>query len=194
MKRRDHHRRRTNGYSILETLVSIFIVTIIVGVLGSMFLVLLRSYVLYSTKGALLVDAARMVDRIGNAVRPSFGIEATRDIESTSYTSDDDTVILKTESLDALGKPISGTFDYVVYTRDQVTPSLLRELIDADPASARRDENRILGDNVEDLTFLYKNGAPADSTNVYVSVTVAKDAADVRPTFTLHLDAKIRNK
>ena len=74
MKRRDHHRRRTNGYSILETLVSIFIVTIIVGVLGSMFLVLLRSYVLYSTKGALLVDAARMADRIGNAVRPSFGI------------------------------------------------------------------------------------------------------------------------
>lgn len=182
------------GYSLAEVLVSVFIITVVVGILGAAFVGLYRSYLLYSTKNELLIDAGRMIDQIGNSVRPAYSIEASHVIDSTTYTSDRTTVVLKIASLDPNGDPLAGVFDYVVFTRDGMNTALLREIIDADPSSARIDRERVLGENVDDLVFLYKDANPVESTELYASITVAKNAGSIRPSFTLHIDAKLRNK
>lgn len=183
-----------NGYSILEVLVSIFIIAIIVGILGGMFFVLLRSFLLYSVRDELLTDASRMTDVMADTVRSAYGIEATRTIDTTSFTSGKDTIIVKIASIDQNGDPIPSSFDYMVFTRNGADPTLVRQITDADPASTRKDQDRVLGHNVSDLTFLYKNGTPETSTDVYGSVTVTKNVVRTQPTLTLHYDAKLRNK
>ncbi|MFH1171892.1 MAG: prepilin-type N-terminal cleavage/methylation domain-containing protein [bacterium] len=191
--RRIFHKKR-KGYSLAETLVSIFIITVIVGVLTSTLLVLLRSFVLYTTRNELLTDASRVTEQIGSIARPAYGIEASRVISGTTYTSDATSLILKLASINSAGEPIPSVFDYIVFLRDPNNQSTVLEIVDADPASVRADRSQIIGHNVTDFALTYKQATPVTSSNVYATVTVAKKAGNVTPSFSLHVDAKLRNK
>lgn len=189
-----HHRRPPAGYSLMETLVTIFLMVVVLGVLFSLFYVLSRSFTLHTVRDELLQSAARITGQIGDTTRPAFGIEASRLISGTTYTSDSDTLILKIAALDASGLPIAGTFDYLVLTPDAAETTRFLEITDADPASSRTDQTRLLGTDVDQVTFLYKNATPALSGTVYASITVSRDLSFVHPSLTLHVDAKLRNK
>jgi hypothetical protein len=192
--RKRHHRDNAPGYSLAETLVSVFLVAVLLSILSAMFILLLRSYTLYNTKGELLDTASRIIERIGDAIRPAHGIEATRNIGGTLYTSGGQTIILKISSIDATGTPIAGAFDYLVLTPDVGDPTMLVEITDADAASSRRDGMHPMGQHISDIAFLYDTSSPADSTNVYCTLTVSQVAARTLSSFTFHTNATLRNR
>lgn len=187
-------RRHPQGTSLAESVVTIFLIGVLTSILAGMFILLLRSYYYYSTRSQLIAEASSMIQRIGNNFVSAYGVEPTRAIGVTTYSSDDDSVILKLASIDASGNPISNTFDYLVVSRDPAAPEHLLETTDANAASARSSGTKLFGEHLADIAVLYKDGSPATSNEVLLAVTVSKMVNGTTLSYTLHTHAKLRNK
>lgn len=188
-----HFRRFRRGDSLVEMLVTVFIIALVMSILAEMFLTILRSYTYYDTQGRLVTRASDMAQRLTTYANEAVGIEASRTIAGATYTSDQNTVVLKISSVDAAGNIIANTFDYVAITADPNNNTRLLEITDADATSKRLDISKLFGDTVGEYMFAYQNADPATSHDIFFMVTTQQKAGSTTVHHTIHAYAKLRN-
>lgn len=182
------------GVTLIETMVSLFIFAIIVSVLGSMFVELLNTYSRYSAKTELAAASATSADRIADAIRLALSVEASHEVDATTYTTDADTLVLKLSAINGIGEPIFGTFDYVIFTPDEeANTARLIEIIDADPASSRKDQTVLLLDALQNITFIYSNVDATLSSELAFEIRQQRIASRSPIRYTSFTYAKLRN-
>ncbi len=182
------------GTTIIDTLVTIFVIGLMLSIMSGMLIVLLRSFYYYNTKADLVAAASRMAQRVSINTNLAFDIEPSRTIGGTPYTTDGDTVVLKLAGINSTGDAIPNTFDYVVFTADSSDATHFLEVTDADVASSRKSGAKLIGETLDQYVFAYRDADPASSGDIFFAVTVKKLFRGTPLTHTLHTYAKLRNK
>lgn len=180
--------------SLVESLVTVFIVAIVLGIMSAMFILLLRSYSTSVAQADLVLSASKMSDVVTKRANQAFDIEPSHSVGGIPYTSDTLTVIFKIASTDSTGSPIPGTFDYSIITADPAGTTHIIEILDANLASSRKSITYLLGEAIMSYHFTYRDADPATSNELFFGVTVAKKIRSSTLTHTLHTYAKLRNK
>lgn len=197
-----HHlnrkRRRHRGDTLIETLVAIFILVLIVGVVFQMYLVYTQDFYFYDTRARLVQLASDTAMELNRAANSATAIESSWNVawKGVTYTSNAGTVVLKTASIDAAGNPIAGQFDHFILTAQAGDTTKISEIVDANTVggSKRANSEKTIGSSVGEYVFTYQNADPATSPNVGLSITTTKALEKTTVTHTLHTYAKLRNK
>jgi Tfp pilus assembly protein PilW len=189
--------RTRAGFSLLESLIAMFIMTLMIVAILS----------LYSKGQQIFINENALADAIEESRFPLTWI--TRDVKTATaieaswgaYTTSDTTLVLRIPSVDANGLIIdlATHWDRVIYL---VANSRLVRILDAkDGVSARLDRTKILADGVASLALTYYDSAGAVLTSGFPSASSVKPILTARRqgaqrSFTESLDtkAKMRNK
>jgi prepilin-type N-terminal cleavage/methylation domain-containing protein len=181
-------KRRRAGFSLLESLMAMTILTLMVGAILS----------LYSKGQSDAIEQGRYpLAWITRDVKLSTAIEPSWN----GYTASSNTLILRIPSVDANGLIIdmAAHSDHVIY---RIEGRRLYRIVDAeDGVSARVDRTRVLADGMAALAFAYYDASGTVLTSQF------DKAASVQPTLTsrqqgdqrsfresLDTNVKLRNK
>lgn len=171
------------GFTLVEVLITLTISMVIGVLLLSVFYQNSGLYSKQSTKISQGLSISRAAREISDTIKSSAAVVNVNPIGSTSYTTSSSSLVLSTPSVNAQGGVISNVFDYVVIARDISSTKILRKYVFVDPASSRKEENKVLSTNLNDIIFLFFD----DSGNV-VSPTAAS-----KINFSILLDEKAGN-
>ncbi len=171
------HRRRSNrdfGFSLIESITVIGIMTIILVMINQIFTV---DYD-YTIKALARIDndngAILAMRRIGELTRGATAVLSSKTINGTLYTTSPTTLVLQMPSLDSSGNVISGCSDYLAIYRDVTVTTQIWTDIDinsvtcAGGTSVRVDGKKLLTGNNAALTFSYNNWQPYNATRISV--------------------------
>ncbi len=190
--------RQCHGDTLIETLVAVFLLVVIVVIVFQMYFLYTEDFNFYDARARLVhraSDVATELNLIANsatAVEPSWNVSW----KGATYTSNAETVVFKTASIDAAGNPIGGQFDHIVFTPRADDPTQMSEIVDANTAggSARTNIEKTVGNDISEYIFTYQNADPATTPHVSMMVTVSKALRKTTVTHTLQTYAKLRNK
>ncbi len=191
-------RRRHRGDTMIETLVAIFILVLIVGIVFQMYLVYTQDFYFYDARARLVQLASDTAMELNRTANSATAIESSWNVawKGATYTSNAGTVVLKTSSIDAAGNPIAGQFDHIILTAQAGDVTKISEITDANTAggSKRTNSEKTIGSSVGEYVFTYQNADPATSPNVGLAIIMTKVLAKTTVTHTLQTYAKLRNK
>ncbi len=160
--------------TLSETLITIFIATIILGALIGIYFTytnVLKVQVAYST---LSSTSTITMDKITSSIRGASKVVDNYVIDSTNYNTDYDTIILKIPSIDGSQVIIENTFDYLVYYLDASNQTQLKSNIEPDPNSSRTSGEKHVGEFIDALVFNYNNTTFSNVNKVEVILSVQK--------------------
>jgi hypothetical protein len=196
------------GLTLIEMIYVVAILTIIGGVLVSIFTLGQKSYFQLQNQNEIELNAKQIVANIVSSIKKSEEVVLTYIHDSITYTSSDQTLIIKVTSIDANGKIILGKSDYFIFTKDPLytnDPSGKKaiELVFPDPLSSRKLSQKTLSSSVETLSFIYKDGAGNTIVNitnysqtniVEVKVVIKETVSGKSNLSSFSSSAKIRNR
>lgn len=145
--------RNHKAMTLVELLV---VVGISVAVLAAIMVIdlLVRRTFSFNTAFINVHSQARTaMDWLSRDIRWATQIRSDVIIDSVTYTTGDDELVLEVPSIDSDGNIIPGVVDYIVYFLDSTDTSKLTRIIDADDSSSRTDGNHTLALNINDLEF-----------------------------------------
>lgn len=134
--------------------------------------------------------AARALATLDDTLREGRLIVASGTVGGTTYTTDDDTLVLALPSI--VGGVLTTANDTVVITRNTAT-NILEELTAVSAGSTRPAGSKQLASGVNDVYFRYTTDDPVSSTAVTVVVSSTKTANQRPFTRTILLYETLRN-
>lgn len=152
----------SNGFSLIEILIA----SALAGIVGTLLI-----SILVQNQGLFLQQDAKVSQGIGlnnavatvnESIKMSAGVVLSNPIGSPQYTTDTDTLVLSLSSIDSNGNIIDDTFDYLIIYLDGPGNSVLKKKVIVSPTSARNGEEKVLVNQISQLTFSYldQNGSP----------------------------------
>lgn len=108
------------------------------------------------------------VSKLDNDIKIATAVSLGYPEQSSQYSSSDQVLVLKLNSIDSNFDIIDETYDYIVVAADSANPLVLRELQFVDPLSSRKPFNHVLATKLSKVQFKY-----LDSTGNEVSPTLA---------------------
>lgn len=164
-----------SGLTLVEMLITIFILGIIVIIISNLFIGSTR----FARDEQLRIDvgenAARIFSTTDETLRQGKQVLTDATINSVLYTTDADTLVFALPSLVG-GKPsgFDDDIDLCVILLDTTVSNntRLRLIIEPDGVSEREPVDRTLIEQVKDVYFRYTNTNPSLATAVTVTVTV----------------------
>lgn len=179
------------GVSLLETLMVIFVLSVIVFLFANIFL---GGSSLFSQRTAVHdiqrenIAAISAMDRVVRQGRAIVNYPEANPTESSSAT----TLIVKVPSIDALKEIIPATYDYFLYRRNVGQPAALEvQTIASGPG--RISGTHVLSTAVKNLVFNYNADVPTSATRVTVTLETAKQIGDREVTFASETSLSLRN-
>ncbi len=146
----------SQGFSLAEMMVTAVIgLMVMVAVLG-MDILVKQNYLVGATLLEIQGGSRNAMDWMYKDILVASQLEDAITIDGENYLTQDNQLILRIPSIDDDSEVIDDTFDYVVYHLIENTSLSLSRIIDADVASSRTDESRIITDNINDLNFTYE--------------------------------------
>lgn len=154
----------SRGFTLVEMLI---VVVLAVTVSGALMAILINnSEVVYNqssrvSQGLDLNDALANIK--GYIYQASSVSSSYPETPPATYTSSQSQLVLKLASLDQNEEIIQGSYDYVIYSKDQ---DKLRVLLEPNGLSSRDQINTILAKNVDQIIFDYldSQGNPTSPT------------------------------
>lgn len=158
--------KRTRGITLIETLISIFVMSLVAIVVGSIYLNVGRFSGTELDRVDVDLSASRLMAVVDEELSQGKEILLSYSTGPTTYTTDNSTLVFSLPSL-VSGQPSPSLTDAAVLF---VENGELKLLIDADPSSSRTDATRIITRNVEDFFLRYMTEQPTASTGVTVTM------------------------
>lgn len=186
--------KKTAGFSLLETIIYIFIGVLIIIVISEIFINQSNLGQKRTSQSDLERSAGSGIETIKTAVQGASTVVLSRSFSGTAYTSDEDTLILEIPSVDGSGNLVSGSFDYVVFFLDSSDSTLLKATTDSAAGSARPENTRIISSFVSSVEFRYNKVSPSDSTAIEATITTAKTLGTESFSAKSHAKVNLRNK
>lgn len=145
----------------------------IAGVAGAILVMIMlqtnNTFFQQSAKVSQGVNLNEAFSLINQAIRTAAFVAEKYTLDTATYVSGPEVLVLAYPSLDGNSKPISGTYDYLVISRDPQNPAILREQLFPNPASTRKSVNRVLVTSLAFLHFSYLG-----SNNELINPVLAK--------------------
>jgi type II secretory pathway pseudopilin PulG len=187
MKKNQKNRK---GFSFIEAIVSI---AIFIFILLALVLVYDNYSKVYNYQEAvfnLAASARATANEMQNAALQADHIVASHSFSGTTYTTDQDTLVLEIPSIDSQGDIVSGKYDYVVF---YITGSNLYKRLEADAASSRASVTRQLSENIESVAFTYNNADLSLASKITADIHMQKMTRRQTVSYELEQDIYIRN-
>lgn len=161
---------RLLGYSLIELILAMTMLTVIGGVIARVSVDGLESFSAVRSDQGIFSSFVEMFTRINNFVRVAVEFPSTYTAPNgASYTAGPTTLIMKLPGLSSVGAPECQGFDYVVFYMQNAE---LHELVVAASDSARSSHDNIV---VNKLTSLVFTQAKPTGEHRTVTVTATQD-------------------
>jgi Tfp pilus assembly protein PilV len=177
---------RTRGFSLIETILVIFLFTLIMLAVVNVFLGFDKNYYVQNASINTSQTAAAIMDEVHRHALQASAVASSHAYSGTTYTSGTSTLVLTLPSIDSSGDIVSNEYDYAIF---YLTGSTSYRILDADASSARAPGSKKLSDVVGDLYFTYDTGTPSSASRVTVDATTTSTVKGQQ--FQVHLQQTI---
>lgn len=183
------------------TLVEILIVTVVVVAVGTMLMgIWINNNGVFNKQDALVGEGVSLNDtlrQIDDTIREAAGVVESYELESKTYTTGDNVLVVKLPALSPSGV-ISNVYDYLVVSLDSSPATVLRLQLIPDVQSTRQAKNQVLSTIVKSIGFEYLDdtGSPVDpisATKVKVTLLVNKQNGSIGSSRVATMTASLRN-
>lgn len=177
------------GFTIMEVVIVIALFAIILVALLSLFDWHQKIFILEQADVRATSSVRSTMNNMSKYVAQASNIEASRTIAGTSYSTDNDCVVVKIPGLDGSGNLLSGIFDYMAFC---LTSGSVNQVTEAGSGSVRIPGSKRLAENVQTFALTYNNGDVTAATAVTIDLqtrvtTRNTSAATARATDTIFL-------
>lgn len=162
------------GFTLLELTVSVAVSTVIMLVLGGIFLAQGRFFDIQGALSETQINSFRAIDTVGLYASSAKDVVAGRTINSQAYTSGTSTVILELSSINASGAIIANTYDYIALGQNPTNSSQFIFDIDSATGSSRLDGKFVKGLLVDKVIFRYNTVSPSAATVLDLFIQTTK--------------------
>jgi len=176
--------------SFADSLIAIFIFTLIIGMLIGVFLVYNYVFKIQIAYNELNSNSTIALNRMAKNIRAATSLVETHTINSTEYTTDSDTLILQIPSIDVYQDTIFDTYDYMVYYKDG---SFLKSDLEADVSSNRNSGNKTVASLINASIFNYNRTTYSLVNKVEIILVTSKAVGNKNPQLIMQSTVKIRN-
>lgn len=162
------HKKRERGFTLIETLTVIFISSLII----------LAVFTLYANYENLLGTQSALIDTAGSASAvvtdiKSSVLQATHVVTShsfsgTNYISTTTSLVLELPSRTSAGDIVAGSYDYIAY---YASSTGLYRIVDAAVGSSRQSGTRSFSHTLKTLVFSYNDSIFASVSKVTIDIT-----------------------
>ena len=179
--------------SLAETLVTIFVLTLIVSTVVGVYLIYHDVFLIQLARNDIKSSNSVGLEKISRSIREATFVVNSKTINSTAYVTDFDTLILELPSFDSDNDIIDNTFDYIVYFIDPTDNSLLKSDLEPDVASSRTGGTKLVTDNLDTLIFNYNHTDYISSSKIETIIKNTKTAGKRLQTIIAQLTSSLRN-
>ena len=180
--------------SLSDALIAIFVGTLILGGLLAIFFAYSNVFDIQTTYIEINSNAAIAINKITKITRGANNIEVNKTINSTVYTTDEDTLVLALPSYDGDNDVIEDTYDYIAVFRNPSDLTQLKTDIQVDGSSSRPIGVQLVAENLDSIQFNYNNTTLANATKVEVILTESKQAGETTQSITIQNSVTLRNR
>ncbi|MFA6512170.1 MAG: prepilin-type N-terminal cleavage/methylation domain-containing protein [Patescibacteria group bacterium] len=182
-------KRHQDGFTLTEVLVVIFVITLSMGLLTSLYVAFQRIYNREASRVELYVETTVAMNAIAERVQSSREILASQTINGTVFVSDDDMLALTMQSVTNTDAVNFSSQDYIGYRLDGT--KLLEELEAHDVG--RTTHTRVLSLDIEKLIITYNEKLPGDADAVSIILIAERVVANHPIQVTLQRTISLRN-
>jgi prepilin-type N-terminal cleavage/methylation domain-containing protein len=140
------------GFTLIELLLVIFISVMLLGALFGLFVWHSRVYNYQQAVIAVAGSARQAMSAIGSYTVQAYRVVASHNFAGTTYSSGPETLVLQLPAVDANGNILAGSWDYVVFYRNN---NELLQTMDVHASSTRLAVTKTHSATVSGLTFTY---------------------------------------
>ncbi len=177
--------------SLADTLVAIFIFTLIMGMLIGVYLTYNDVFKIQIAYNELNSSSTIAFDRMSKNIRAAINVVEVHTINSTEYTTDYDTLILEIPSVDNNQDMIPDTFDYLVYYKNG---AFLKANLEADASSSRNSGIKTITSFVDTIIFNYNNTDYSQISKVEIILKNTKTVGKKQLQIIMQSSVELRNK
>lgn len=150
-------RKKESGFTLTEVLIVLAASAIIGTILVT---ILVQGSSIFSSQNAT-VNQNLSLNNASNQITQSIKFASTILTSYTNnqitYTTNNQTIILKIPSINNQGNVIDNKFDTLIIMPDSNKPKILRKMIFPDPTSSRKSDNAVIASNLSQIQFNYLN-------------------------------------
>lgn len=179
--------------SLADALIAIAVGTLILGGLLAIYFAYSNVFEIQTTYVEINTNAAIAINKISEIIRGADNIEIDETINSTLYTTDDDTLVLALPSYDGDDTIIADTYDYIALFVNPSNPTQLQSDIQSDPSSARSEGVALIAENLDSIQFNFDNTSVTNADSVEVILIESKSAGDSIQSITIQNSVTLRN-
>jgi hypothetical protein len=169
-------RRKAPGLTLLELAVSIAIGTMIMMILGGIFLAQGQYFAIEDAIAETQINAFNAVDTAGLYMTSAKRVMASQTINGTLYTTGDSLVVLELPSVNASGAIIAATYDYIAIGQDPTDATRFMFDIQKGTGSARINGKFVKARLVDKVIFRYNTVTTTSATAIDLYVRTTKNA------------------
>ncbi len=156
------------GFTLVETLIVIFIFILTMLALMNMFLGYATLFNRQEAAIAATASASMIMSEVQSATLQADHVVASRALNGTTYSSDASTLVLELPAINSSGNIISGVYDYVAF---YASGTSMYRIISPGTGSVRLSGTKQLSSALNALTFTYDDGDFTKVTAATIDVT-----------------------
>ncbi len=156
------------GFSLMEALTVIGIMTIVLVMVTQIFAVTYDVYVKQSARTDNENGAVLAARNISDMTRGASQVMTSQVINGTTYTTGSDVLVLKMPTVDSSNNVVASTYDYVAFYRHGSMTTKIYADTDAGAGSKRVDGQKLVTAFNQTMKFRYNDPTPSSATRVQV--------------------------
>jgi hypothetical protein len=178
------------GFSMIEAIFASAILIFVLGVFVALYANFSKFYNRQQTEITIGDSARESVKELQSWALQASHIAASHNFSGTTYSTDQDTLVLEIPSVDSSGNTISGKYDYAAF---YITGNNLYKLVSVDAASSRSSGLNQISDAVSALTFTYNNANLTLANKIDADIQMQKSSGGRTISYDLHQEIYLRN-
>ena len=183
---------KSKGITLIEIIVVTAILIIATLIITTTFITLWRVSQMHLSSFEAKSQSSIALQKISELIEEAISVLPERVINSTSYATTENTLVLKLPSITSDGEIVPANFDYAAISI--ATSTKLIADIEPSAESARPRGQIILSNLAKNLNFRYNSSTSTEITTVEVFLEMDTSTYNLEKTSVLWTIAKLRNK
>lgn len=173
--------------TVIATAILIFILVALLVLYNNYF----KSFNNQQARIAMGSSAREAVKELQSAFLQADQIMDSHNFSGTTYTTNENTVVLEIPSIDGSKNIVNEKYDYVVF---YLTGKNFFRLVEADAVSSRPSGLNRISDTVSTLVFTYDNLDLSQTTKIETDIGMQAISGGRNVSYQLHQEIYLRNK
>lgn len=183
--------RNTSGYSLVEIIVVIGVMSVLLTLIAGIFVSQSKIYGLENLKAEMQINNLNALYSISNEIKNATEVIQSISLNGLTYNSNSSSVVLKTSSIDQNDAFIENKYDYIVFNISAQNKLIMSTF--ADSSSKRKTGQKTLADYVKTITFTYNSTNFPDIDKVGINLTMERIFRTLPIQSSAQLSASTRN-